>query len=194
MAIDPTRFSRVSIGFVDSVQSLADVDAADTAASFSVTAPAVFDDAVTITGALTQTGAVTAAGAVTVEGALVAESTTSTVGAVSMGVATAATSLGIGGGTAITAISTITGDVNLASMGQFESTSSTVAFTGVVEGDQILVSPSSEWSGDYYAVSLAAHATAADLITVSASNNSEVVIDVADVVMRFTAIKQGAFV
>lgn len=37
MAIDPTRFSRVSIGFVDSVRSIADLDPADTGAAFSVT-------------------------------------------------------------------------------------------------------------------------------------------------------------
>lgn len=42
MAIAPTRFSRVSIGFADSVRSLADVDAADTGTVFSVTGPTAF--------------------------------------------------------------------------------------------------------------------------------------------------------
>jgi len=36
MAIAPTRFSRVSMGFVDSVNSIRDKDAADTGPSFSV--------------------------------------------------------------------------------------------------------------------------------------------------------------
>ena len=56
MAIAPTRFSRVSVGFVDSVNSIADKDPGDTGAVFSVTGPYAF------TGAFTQTGDVTLSG------------------------------------------------------------------------------------------------------------------------------------
>lgn len=43
MAIAPTRFSRVSIGFVDSVRSIADADVGDTGTVFSVTGPTAFN-------------------------------------------------------------------------------------------------------------------------------------------------------
>lgn len=42
MPLDPTRFSRVSIGFVDSVRSIVDLDPADTGAVLSVTGGVAF--------------------------------------------------------------------------------------------------------------------------------------------------------
>jgi hypothetical protein len=48
MALRPTRFSRVSIGFVDSVRSIVDADAGDTGAAFSVTGAQVFTGQTTL--------------------------------------------------------------------------------------------------------------------------------------------------
>ena len=69
MAIDPTRFSRVSIGWRDSRRSLADVDPADTGPNFSVVGTSalgattattgVFTSTLSVGGALTQDAAAT---------------------------------------------------------------------------------------------------------------------------------------
>lgn len=56
MAIEPTRFSRVSIGFVTSTKSIVDVDAADTGAVFSVTGPAALNSSLSVAGDATFTG------------------------------------------------------------------------------------------------------------------------------------------
>lgn len=136
----------------------------------------------TITGAVTLSGTAAFSGAVTMTSTLTAGGTN-----------TFSSGIGVGGGTNVATISTITGDVDLASVPGHDSISSTVAFVGVAVGDAIMVHPSSEWSGAYYDLNLSAHATAADVITLIASNSAVTAVNAADVVMRFTALTYAAF-
>ena len=178
MAIAPTRFSRVSVGWITSTLSLADQDAADTGANFSANGPAVFDDAVTVTGALTQTGAV------------VMSSTLSVAGQV-----TATSGIAVGGGAAVTVISTATIDLDLGDIAGHDSSSVTAGLAGVAEGDHVLIQPDSTWTGAYYDVGLEAHSTStAGEINIVARNSA--VTDSGDldaVVARVTAIRFGSF-
>lgn len=117
MALDPTRFSRVSVGFVDSKRSIVDVDPGDTGAVFSVTGPTAFTGAQTVTGALTVTSTLTAGGQVTATG----------------GVA-------VGGGSNLVAISTATAAVSLGAIAPLESSSvQTVALSGATRGDTLML-------------------------------------------------------
>ena len=57
MAVSPTPFSRVSVGFMSSTETLADYDAADTGAVFSVTGDVDFNKSnLSLEGNLTATG------------------------------------------------------------------------------------------------------------------------------------------
>jgi hypothetical protein len=173
MAIAPTRFSRVSVGWVTSTLSLADQDAADTGANFSANGPAVFDDAVTITGAATLSSTLTVAGQVT-----------------------ATSGIAVGGGTPITVISTATIDLDLGDIVGHDSSSVTAALAGVAEGDHVLIQPDSTWTGVNYDVALEAHSTStAGEINIVARNSAVTDSgDLAAVVARVTAIRFSAFV
>ena len=179
MAIAPTRFSRVSVGWITSTLSLADQDAADTGANFSANGPAVFDDAVTVTGALTQTGAV------------VMSSTLSVAGQV-----TATSGIAVGGGAAVTVISTATQALDLGVISAHESSSVTAGLTGVAEGDHVLIQPDSTWTGAYYDVGLEAHSTstAGEVNIVARNSTATDSADLASVTIRMTAIRFSAFV
>ena len=89
MALDPTRFSRVSIGFVSSNQSVVDVDAGDTGDVFSVTGGAAFQD-VSLSGAFDTSSTISVADQATLDGGI-----------------------SVGGGTNITVISSATQTLTL---------------------------------------------------------------------------------
>jgi hypothetical protein len=121
----PTLFSRVSVGWSDSAQSLVDVDAGDTGAVFEVTGAGIVD-AFTIGGALTQTGAatlsstlsvggaVTHTGALTQIGAQTNSSTLSVGGALTQtGAATLVSTLSVGGATTLTGTTNAIGALSL---------------------------------------------------------------------------------
>jgi hypothetical protein len=117
MAIDPTRVSRLSVGFVDSKRSLVDVDPGDTGAVFSVTGPTAFAGTQTITGAETITSTLSVGGA-----------------------ATFTTSVAVGGGTALQVISTGTAAVSLGAIAPLESSSvQTIAVSGLSRGDFLAI-------------------------------------------------------
>jgi len=120
MAIAPTRYSRISVGFVDSVKSIAAVDPGDTGAVFSVTGPAAY------TGDQTFTGAATVSSTLSVGGNL-----TATAGAF------------IGNAAAINeivAVSSATAAVSLGAIAPLESSSVvTVALSGATRGDTLIL-------------------------------------------------------
>ena len=120
MAISPTRYSRVSIGFVSSTKSIVDVDAGDTGAVFSVTGPAAY------TGDQTVTGAATISSTLSVGGNF-----TATAGAF-IGTATAINE--------IVAFSSATAAVSLGAINPLESSSvQTVALSGATRGDTLML-------------------------------------------------------
>ncbi len=51
-------------------------------------------------------------------------------------------------------------------------TTATVTLTGAEVNDHVTANPASIWSGDYYALSYTAQVTAADTVSITASNNS----------------------
>ena len=117
MAIDPTRFSRVSIGFVDSKRSIADMDPGDTGTVFSVTGAQQFTGTQTVTGAQTVSSTLSVGGQVTATGGLA-----------------------VGGGIALGVISTGTAAISLGAINPNESSSvQTFAVSGLSRGDFLAI-------------------------------------------------------
>ena len=132
MALDPTRFSRMSVGFVDSKRSIVDLDPADTGTVFSVTGAQQF------TGNQTVTGTQTVSSTLSVGGAATFSSTATFAGNV-----TATSGLFVGSGAAINelvAISSATAAVSIGALAGHESSSVvTVALSGATRGDTIFL-------------------------------------------------------
>lgn len=126
MAISPTRYSRVSIGWVTSTKSVADADPADTGAVFSATGPTQFTGDQTVTGAL-------------------AVSSTGTFG----GNVTATAGLFVGNAAAINemvAFSSATAAVSFGAIAELGTSSIvTAALSGATRGDTIFVTPDANW-------------------------------------------------
>lgn len=135
MAVEPTRYSRVSVGFRDSKRSLADLDPADTGRDFSC-----------INGA--STGSFAVAGAFS-SGAFAATtgtfSSTLTVG----GNLTATAGAFIGNAAAvneIVAFSSATAAISFGAIAALGTSSlKTVGLSGATRGDSIWVTPDSIW-------------------------------------------------
>lgn len=90
MAIDPTRYSRVSVGWRSSTQSLADLDTADTGRDFSCingasTGSFYVTGALGIGGAFTPAGAITGSSTLSINGAATFQSTVTTRGTLTAG-------------------------------------------------------------------------------------------------------------
>lgn len=124
MPLDPTRYSRVSIGWVTSTKSIRDMDAGDTGKAFSVTGGADFlKSTLSVDGAATFGSTVTAAGQITATG----------------GVA-------IGGGANIVALSTGTVELDFANVTPLESSSVlTFGVSGLTRGDALSLYPDALW-------------------------------------------------
>ena len=133
MPIAPTRFSRVSIGWVSSTQSIEDKFVGDTGENFSVVGGATFTRSTvsmggnaTVSGTLRVTGAITA-----VSTATFGDNVTAT-GGLLVGNAAAINEL--------VAISSATAAVSLGAIAGNESSSvQTVALSGATRGDSIFI-------------------------------------------------------
>lgn len=144
MAIDPTRFSRVSIGWRDSARSLADLDAADTGNVFSITGGAVLEKGdltlsgsgsdISVAGTLWLGGAATLHSTATVSGQLTASN-----GFLAASGATCASTLSVGGAATLDSAArlnstlTVSGQVT-ASNGLLASSGATFNSTASVGG------------------------------------------------------------
>lgn len=132
MAISPTRYSRVSIGWVTSTRSVVDADPADTGAVFSATGPTAFAGNQTLTGDLAVTGAGTFTSTLTVGGNL-----------------TATAGLFVGSAAAVNevvAISSATAAISFGAVAANESSSVvTVGLSGATRGDTIFITPDAIW-------------------------------------------------
>lgn len=136
MAIEATRWSRASFGFVNSTQSIVDKDPGDTGAVLSVTGGVVFDKAdLTLSGSGSD---LSVAGTLWVGGASTFNSTLTAGGNV-----TATAGLFVGSAAAINelvAISSATAAVSLGAIAPLESSSvQTVALSGATRGDTIFL-------------------------------------------------------
>ena len=132
MARDATRFSRISVGFADSVNSLPAVDAGDTGAVFSVTGPAVFD------------------------------------------------------GNTLPAISSTTVAFNFGSIAAFDSSSLTAALANAADGDTIIATPGSTWSGAYFDLAITANVQSAGVVEVALVNSTNTAINPNAATFRLT--------
>lgn len=122
MPFEPTRYSRISTGYVSSTQSITDKDANDTYRDFSC-----------INGA--STGSFWVAGALAVGGTLTAPNVSSS-GTVTSAISTA--SLQVGGGTVVQKMSTGTAAISLGAIAPLESSSvQTFAVSGISRGDYL---------------------------------------------------------
>lgn len=132
MPIHPTRYSRVSIGWLTSTKSLVDQDPADTGEVFDTMGDAVFRSAVSIGGAVTLSGAQT-------------QLSTASYG----GNVTASSGIFVGNAAAINeivAISSVTTGPTFGAIGVSGGVSLvTVAMSGATRGDTILVTADSKW-------------------------------------------------
>ncbi len=128
MAIEPTRFSRVSTGWRSSTQSLAGADIADTGNDFSCINGAA-TGTWTVTGAQVQSGAATFSSTVSVAGQ-----------------ATLTGGLAVGGGSLIDVFSSGTCALSFGAIAPLESSSvQTFACSGVTRGDAVLLGIDSNW-------------------------------------------------
>ena len=140
MARPPARFSRVSVGFVNSGQTIIDVDAGDTGDIFSVNGATQLTGNVTITGDFLPTGDMTLVGDL-----------------VQTGAATISESLGVGGGTALTGLSVTSVNVDFGELGiSGGQSTTTVGVAGATDGDILLVTLPSIWSVADYQVNVTA--------------------------------------
>lgn len=125
MAIEPTRFSRMSVGFMDSKRSIADVDPGDTGAVFSVTGTSALGATTGTTGVFTSTLSV--GGAATFQSTLTAR-----------GQVNADAGIQVGGGTVAQIISAGTAAISLGAINPLESSSVvTFAVSGLSRGDYL---------------------------------------------------------
>lgn len=177
MARAPTLFSRVSTGWSDSAQSLADVDAGDTGEDFSCINGAA-TGTWAVTGALTQTGAATFSSTVTAAGQI-----------------TATSGIAVGGGDAVTVISTTTASVDIGNLTAGNKSVDTVALSGATNGDTLIVSPDSLYSGDWEWVELrAVSGDTTGEVNLLSSNVSTEAIDPGAMTFRITRIGFGSFI
>lgn len=173
--VRPTRYSVVSIGWFSSNESVVDRVPDHTGDVFSVTGPTRYFSPVRLDSTLTVSGAVTATGALV-----------------------AATSVAIGGGTAITAVSSVTTAIDLPSIAGYATSTQTFGMSGLSRGDLLLYALDHDTSVlsnlRYLNIYVAASQTTAGEGTIGFSNNTNLTINQTSTVWRFTRIAQGAFV
>lgn len=121
MPLEPTRYSRISVGHATSTQSVADKFHGDTGENFSVIGGASFyKSTVSISGAVTMQSTLSVRGAVTASGGL-----------------------SVGGGS-VAVVSTGTTDLSFGAVAPLESSSvKTFACSGLSRGDFVAITPDS---------------------------------------------------
>lgn len=142
MARRPTRYSRVSVGWVDSARSLVDVDAGDTGTAFSVTGGASVDD-LTVTGGVTSTSAITATGGVE-----------------------------FASGDVLTTVIKSTVSLGGAAVTGHDSVVSNYAMNDAAVGDLVLLQPSSKWSGAYHDIRYEGRVSTVSLLELTLANSA----------------------
>lgn len=134
MAIEPTRYSRVSTGYVNSKQSIVDKYPGDTGRDFSCINGAA-------QGTWAQIGAATFSSTVSAAGAATFQSTVSARGQVN-----ADAGVQVGGGTVAQVVSSVTTSVSFGVLGVSAGVSLvTVAFSGLSRNDAVFVTPDPTW-------------------------------------------------
>lgn len=196
MAIQPTRYSRVSIGFLDSVRSIADVDPADTGAVFSATGPWA------MTGALTQTGAATFSSTVSIGGALTQDAAATFLSTATFaGNVTATSGLLVGNAAAVNelvAVSTATAALSFGAIAALGTSSTvTAALSGATRGDSIFVTPDANWhrAADNTLVSVYASSgsTSGEISVWAINSGQSSITPTAASVFRFTRINHPSY-
>lgn len=179
--VRPTRYSVVSIGWFRSNQSVIDKVPGHSGDVFSVTGTAAFISATSFRGAIN------AYSTLSVRGAATFEST-----------ASFPVSVAVGGGAAVTVISTVTRAIDLPSMTGYAQSTLTFALSGLTRGDLVLyaLDHNNSVTSNFRLLNIyvAASQTTAGEGTIGISNNTNLTVDQTSTVWRFTRIAQGAFV
>lgn len=213
MPVDPTRFSRVSVGWRSSTQSLVDVDPGDTGAVFSVTGPYAFDGALTLTGDQTITGDVDITGDQTLVGATsdLSVGGTAWIGGTltQIGAATLSSTLSVAGNLSATgglfvgnsaaanelvSVSIQTHSVAFGAVGANYFSKVTVGVSNATRGDLIIFQPDSSWTGDGLVLTNYVSGTTAGEVNLVASNTSTAAIGQSAVVFRSVRINFASYI